>query len=965
MKHIILIITSFLITIHLPAQNPVSPTSSKERQEGWLRKKQLAENTLLGNIPLKNIGPTIMSGRVTDIDVNPDDPTHFYVAYASGGLWKTENNGTSFHPVFDHELVITIGDIAVDWKHGEVIWVGTGECNSSRSSYSGMGVFVSRDKGKTWTSAGLEETHHISRIITDPDDPNSVYVAAVGHLYSPNTERGVFKTTDGGKTWKKTLYIDDNTGAIDLVLQPGNSKIIYASSWQRTRRAWNFEESGKGSGIWRSSDGGQTWKKVSGGNSGFPDGDGVGRIGLAATSGGIVYAFLDNQFQSPPKEKGKEEKITRDLLRTITAADFEKLSNDDLEKFLRENDFPEKHKAKSVKESVRNGKLKPIALVEYLEDANSLLFNTKITGAELYRSDDGGQSWKKTHNGALDGMYYTYGYYFGNIRVADTDPEKVYLVGFVILYSKDGGKTFTSLNRDNTHVDYHALELDPKKTGHLICGNDGGVNISYDNGETWIKCNSPAVGQFYSVNYDFNTPYNVYGGLQDNGVWYGPSTYKYSPAWHQEGEYPYKSLMGGDGMQVMTDPRNNNTVYTGYQFGNYFRIDKTTRDAVYITPVHELGERPYRWNWESPIWLSVHNPDILYMGSNRFHRSFNQGKDFQTLSPDLTAGGKKGDVSFGTLTTLHESPLRFGLIYTGSDDGLVHVSKDGGYTWTRIVNGLPANMWVSQVWASSHKESRVYCSLSGYRWDHFVPYVYVSEDYGTTWKRLGAGLPAEPVNVVKDDPANEKIIYIGTDNGFYVSLDGGNVFMSMMNGLPHVAVHDLAIHPVAKEVILATHGRSLYTADVSILQQLNDSLMALPLRIFSIAGTRWRPQWGKIPNVYDTPDTPLVHIPFWSKEKTTVNWEIFADSITRISGSTQTCARGINYITYDLTFPESSKEIYISWLMKKSKNGTAPEKSENGKWYLRPGRYTLVITDVVSGKSTTSIFEITDVRKKE
>lgn len=952
-------------SLALFSQNPVAPTPFKERMDGLQKKKKLEEVSLVNQVPFKNIGPTVMSGRVVDIDINPNDPTIFYVAYASGGVWKTENNGTSFTPVFDKEAVITIGDIAVDWKNGEVIWVGTGECNSSRSSYSGVGVYVSRDKGKSWEHKGLEETHHVSRIILHPGDPNTVLVAAIGHLYSPNPDRGVFKTNDGGKTWKKTLFVNDNTGVIDLCLAPEDPKTLYASSWYRTRRAWNFEESGEGSGIYKSVDGGETWKKVSGGSSGFPEGKGTGRIGLSAAKGGKIYAFLDNQFVKGEEKKSESGNFTKETFRTITPVDFDKLEDEKLEKFLRDNDFPEKHTAKSVKESVKTGKLKPVALVEYLEDANSLLFDTKITGAELYASMDGGQTWKKTHEGALDGMYHTYGYYFGNVRVSPADPEKVYLIGFVVLYSQDGGKSFKSLTRDNTHVDYHALEVDPGKPSHLICGNDGGINISYDNGETWVKCNSPAVGQFYAVNYDMASPYNVYGGLQDNGVWYGPSTYKWSDAWHQEGEYPYKNLMGGDGMQVMVDPRDNNTVYTGYQFGNYFRIDKTSRHPVYITPQHELGERPYRWNWETPIWLSKHNPDILYMGSNRFHRSFNKGKDFQTLSGDLTAGGRKGDVSFGTLTTLHESPLKFGLIYTGSDDGLVHVSKDGGYTWTKIMNGLPANMWISQVWASSHKESRVYCSMNGYRWDHFAPYVFVSEDFGASWKRIGLDLPMEPVNVVKEDPVNEKLIYVGTDNGCYISLNGGLSFMSMMNGLPHVAIHDLCIHPEAKELILGTHGRSIYTADVSHIQQLQDTVLSKTLYAFQPSKIRWRSNWGKKPNSYEAPDTAVMKFPFYSNGKNTVSWSVMADSATMLFNATRTCAKGMNYLKYDLSVQESNVTAYNEYLEKKNKKAGKCEKADNGMYYLKPGRYILQITDIAGGLTVKRTFEVVDPRKKE
>lgn len=943
------------------AQNPVPPTPFKERKDNIVKQINSTDKSLVKNLRFNNIGPTVMSGRVVDIDVNPKDPTEFYVAYASGGLWKTTTNGNSFVPVFDKSEVITIGDIAIDWEHGERIWIGTGESNSSRSSYAGMGIYRSDDKGKTFVNLGLEETQHISRIIIDPSDANTILVAAIGHLYTPNKERGVFKSTDGGKTWKQVLFIDENTGVIDLEPDPSNPKTIYAASWYRTRRAWNFEEAGKTSGIHKSSDGGTTWTLLTTNQSGFPTGDGVGRIGLSVSPSNpmIVYAFVDNQGRRP-EEKKEGDKLSKNLFKTISNEDFLKLSDKELEEFLRNNDFPEKHTASSVKEMVKTGKLKPIALAEYLEDANSLLFDTPIIGAELYRSEDGGKTWKKTLPGYMDGMYHTYGYYFGNIRISSSNPDEIYLVGFVILYSSDGGKTFKSLNRDNTHVDYHALWINKNKKGHLICGNDGGLNISYDNGETWVKCNSLPVGQFYAITYDMAEPFNVYGGLQDNGVWVGPSNYVANYGWYQEGQYPYKSIMGGDGMQVQVDPRDNKTVYTGFQFGNYFRIDKNTGDAAYITPKHELGERPYRYNWQSPIWLSIHNPDILYLGSNHFHRSFNQGKEFKTMSGDLTQGGKKGDVAFGTLTTIHESPLRFGLIYTGSDDGLIHLTKDGGYTWTKVSNGLPANMWVSRVWASAFKESRVYCSLNGYRWDNFTPMIYVSEDYGTTWNKIGADLPMEPVNVIKEDPVNENLLFVGTDNGAYVSLDRGKTFMALSGGLPRVAVHDLFVHPRDHKLVLGTHGRSIYLADISELQQLNAGNLEKEYVLFDLEKQRYSDRWGSKSAIYEDPYTSTLPFTFYSRINSTITWEIQADSTLTLYRKTQTCAAGLNFDSYDFSIDSNTVMKYETWLNSKKKEG--PEikvkRADNKQYYLKPGTYRLVIRDMSTGTMTKKQFEI-------
>ncbi len=961
-----LLFTAILLILPAAAfsqeQNAIQPTSAEQRLKGYKKRIELQKNSLLKNVVLTSIGPTVQSGRVTDIDVSPFDETNFYVAYASGGVWKTINNGISFTPIFDDQASMTVGDIAVDWKNN-VVYVGTGENNSSRSSYAGTGIYKTTDDGKTWQYLGLAETQHIGRIILHPGNPNVIWIAATGHLYSPNKERGVYKTTDGGKTWKQTLYIDDNTGTIDLVINPKNPDELYAAMWYRTRRAWNFEESGSSSGIYKSTDGGETWTLITTKESGFPAGEGVGRIGLAVfpANPNILYAALDNQFHRKEKEK-EEFAVTKNLIRTISKNDFLKLKEEDIEEYLRREGFPKEYTAGLVMKMVKENKIKPLALVNYLEDANALLFDTPIIGLEIYRSDDAGKTWRKTHKDFLDGVVHTYGYYFGQIGISPVNPDKIYVMGVPILKSEDGGKNFKSIAKENVHADHHALWISQKRDRHLIDGNDGGLNISYDDGETWINANSPAVGQFYSVAYDMDKPFNVYGGLQDNGVWVGPSNNKENYEWIQTGHYAFKNILGSDGMQVQVDTRDNNTVYAGFQFGNYYRINKQTGESKRITPKHKLGENPFRFNWQAPIKLSPHNQDILYLGSNKLHRSLDKGETWAIISGDLTKGGRKGDVPYGTLTTIDESPLKFGLIYTGSDDGLVYVTRDGGNSWERISDKLPQNYWISRVAASNFNEGAVYVSLNGYRWDNFDALVYKSTDYGETWERIGLDLPDEPVNVVKEDPVNKNIIYVGTDNGLYVSLNGGENFMALFKGMPAVAVHDLVIQPRDRKLVAATHGRSLYTADVSYIEKLTDSLLQQNLVFFELNTLTFNERWGNKRYVWTKPYIPEVNFVFYSNKSGNAKIKIMTDSGIELKKLNDESERGLNFVKYDLTIDSSKKAVYEKSLNQNKKEKTVTLKnSDDGNIYLQPGKYKVEIE--INGIKQTQDFEIKEQKK--
>lgn len=934
-----------IVMLTAGAQPHLQATSAKDRMDGEARRKKLEEQSLIANVPFRSVGPTITSGRVCDLVANPGKPHEFYVACASGGLWYTKNNGQSFTCISDNLPNTFAGAVAVNWKE-RIIWLGTGEPNSLRSSYAGTGVYKTRDNGKTWEYLGLPESHRIGKIELHPSNPDIAWVAVMGHLYSFNKERGVYMTTDGGKSWKQTLYIDDKTGAIDIVVDPQNPNNVYAAMWHKIRTAWNLDEHGATSGIYKSTDGGNTWKRMNTPESGFPHGEYTGRIGLAISpqKPSTLYAVVDNNEPRPDtstRRPAPDTVYTLKDFKDITKEQFATLDERKFNGFLRQNGLAQ-HRAADIKAKVANGTFKPSVITDYFGDggdAIDAILNTPIKGAEVYRSDDGGVTWKKTHMDYMDNMFFTYGYVFARIWVSPQNPDKVVTIGVPLIMSTDGGKTWNSIDKENVHVDHHAFWFNPNDDSHFINGNDGGVNISYDNGETWFKANTPAVSQFYSVAVDYAKPYNVYGGMQDNGVWYGPSTYEHNYRWYANGQYPYKSLGGGDGMQVQVDWRDNNTYYTGSQFGSYWRgsLDGSGR-RLSIRPTHELGEKPLRFNWMTPILLSRHHQDVLYYGANRFFRSLNKGEKLEALSHDLTNGFVAGNVPYGTITNIAESPLKFGLLYVGTDDGNIHISGDGGYTWKKISEKLPQKLWVTKIAPSKYKEGRVYVTLTGYRYDNFTPYLFVSEDYGASWQPLGKNLPMEPLNAVVEDPVNENLLYIGADNGFYASFDRGQNFMPAVKGLPRVPVYDLALQEREKEIVLGTHGRSIYIARVAEMQQLTADVLKEDIYIFdfqppllpAFAGRRGR---AASPNI-------TMEIPFYVSAIGEVTLQILNDKGTLAATRKDTVkTKGIQYFKYDL------------------KIDAVNTPSFSGATTLRPGHYEAVMI-LPNGKKVSKKFEL-------
>lgn len=926
-------INIFLFVLLFPAIS-FGQNSKTESANSNAQRKLLAGNSLLKSYPARNIGPVVQGGRIVDIAVNENNPKEYYVAYASGGIFKTTNNGITFYPVFDDQDALGIGDIALAPSNSKVLYVGTGENNSSRSSYAGSGVYKTTDAGESWEHLGLDNTQHIGQVIVHPKNPEIVWVASMGALYSNNEDRGVYKSTDGGKTWEKTLYVNDSTGIIDLVINPDNPDQLWASAWERTRKAWSFKGSGVGSGIYRSDDGGQTWNRIM---DGFPDGEMVGRIGLniSASDPNIIYAFLDNQAEIKKDKKEDKDKIKLSDFRDMTADHLLNLNDEQLNEFLKDNGFPEKYNADLIKKEIRQGKYEPLAIAEYFGDANDALFNTSIVGAELYRSDDFGDTWKKMNSYDLDGVYFTYGYYFGEVRVAPDNPDMIYIFGVPLLKSTDGGVTYSRIDTvGDVHVDHQALWINPKDSKHILLGNDGGLYESYDEGANWRHINNMPVGQFYTVNVDMEKPYNVYGGLQDNGTLVGSSKSVPNRTKHWE------QLFGGDGMFVSPDPRDNNIVYTGFQFGNYYRVNREENDFTKITPQHDIGEDVLRFNWRTPLILSDHNPDIVYVGAQKLYRSLDRGDHWEAISPDLTKNREQGNVPFSTISTVSESPLKFGLVYVGTDDGNVHISKAAGGDWTLISEGLPKDKWVASVFASPHNEAEVYVALNGYREDDFKTYIFMSTDYGKNWKSLKSNLPEVVVNDLIQDPVNPDLLYLGTDHGAYTSFDKGNSWV-MINQIPNVASYDLMVHPRENELIVGTHGRSIYIVDVKPLQQIGGK-SDIAVKAFSPENIRHSEKWGEKQYPYLKAYEPEVNIRYYiGKPSQDVVVEIYNannDLVRKIEGKG---TKGFNQVNWDVKTTSYSKK----------------KKKGEPEWaYASKGKYTI---KVINGGDTDQVsFEI-------
>jgi photosystem II stability/assembly factor-like uncharacterized protein len=739
---------------------------------------QTVPENLLKNFSYRNIGPFRMGAWVTGFAV-PEKPLQehlytLYVATRNGGLYKTINNGTTWEDIFPHHH--TIGAVAVAATDPNVVWVGTGESYIARSSYSGNGVYRSLDGGKTWQHMGLKETQHIVRIIIHPKDPNQVYVVSPGHLFTANPERGVFKTNDGGKTWQKIFFINDNTGAIDLLMHPNNPNILYTAAYEKYRSAWNLEPGGPNSAIYKSLDGGKTWKKLEGG---LPSGT-IGRIGidLCRKKPETVYAVIENLNPRAGAAAGA----------TI--------------------------------------------------------------GGEVYRSDDGGGSWKKM-NRAQDDVGGKAAYSFNQITVHPENPDRIFVTGASMANSVDGGKTWRGLNFAERNFfpgsfgDVRTFWIDRQDPGRMLFGSDGGVHISYDAGKTCDYYDNFPVGEIYALDVDMEDPYNVYAGLQDHDSWKGPSN-GWSGSITLENWVPVGS---DDGMYNVVDQTDSRWLYNTGQFGIHRRVDQQKGIRYNIEPRAKEGETKFRYNWCTPLQISPHDPATIYTGSQFLMRSTDRGDNWQAISPDLTGNDPKringkGHIQFCTITTIDESSVEKGLIWVGTDDGKVWITRDNGANWKEVTDNIekaggPGNKWVSRVLASKAAAGVAYVAKNGFRNDDFSPYLFKTTDYGNTWQPVMQGLPKQPLNVVVEDKQNPQLLFAGNDVGVFVSFNGGKNWQSLQGNIPMVPVHDLKIHPREKDLVVGTYGRGIWIGDISYLEEITGDFGNDPY-LFSIEEKYYR-----------------------------------------------------------------------------------------------------------------------------
>jgi photosystem II stability/assembly factor-like uncharacterized protein len=843
------------------ASREANAQAAAGRQPGTVHQ---SDNGLLSGFRFRSIGPAVMGGRVDDIEVAPSDPNVIYVGFATAGVYKSVNNGTTFAPIFERYGSASIGDIAVHPRNPDIVYVGTGEANNRNSSSYGDGIYKSVDGGRSFVNIGLEETQTIARIVIDPRDPEVVYVAAPGHLYGPNEERGLYKSTDGGAHWTRIKYVDEYTGFTEVVLDPSDSRIIYAASYQRVRRGCCYNGGGPGSALWKSTDAGASWTKLT---RGLPPGP-YGRITIDVSRAdpNVVYAQVEageSVLLLPGSGSGADS--LRELRPLPNAVgEYWTSAGGDAAKYWCDNGVANPRIGAGGPGST------PPGVLPVLDP----------TQGGVFRSDDGGTTWTATSNCNERPLY------FSQLRVDPHDANTVYASGGVLTKSVDGGKTFVKI--DIEHSDSHALWIDPANPKHLINGNDGGINISYDGGAKWDFVSSLPTSQAYSVTADMERPYHVFVGLQDNGSWRGPSS-KRGRNGIRNADW-FKLPCVGDGYVTAVDPGAPHIVYCEGQDGAIRRVDLAAGSSKSIRPysgpyvqgppaacddgraannprlLTRGGRRTvvnaspgdvYRFNWNTPFILSPHDPDVVLLGGNRLFRSPDRGESW-VASADLTKQidrcktitmGVRGDQPqlgkndgiewYGTITSVAESPVKQGVIWAGTDDGKLQVSRDGGRSFTDVSAKLPGlprdhDYYISGIDASHFDAATAYVAVDGHRSDDMRPYVFVTRDYGATFRPIMNGLPAfGNVLVVREDPKNPELLFAGTEFGLFVTLDGGARWDRFMNGMPTVRVDDLLIHPRDGDLIAGTHGLGVWIADdISALQQLTGDVVESDVHLF-------------------------------------------------------------------------------------------------------------------------------------
>ncbi len=765
-----LLITSMILNgMVLSAQVKTAILTGKEKLVMYQAHEEMRDSSTYKELHWQFIGPTNISGRCTDVEaVGPRGQNYtIWVATASSGVWKSINEGVTFEPVFEHQGTSTIGDLAIAPSNPEIVWVGTGEANIFRSSNPGCGVWKTTDGGETWTHMGLEESFTIARILVHPENPGIVYVAASGHEWTKNKERGLYKTTDGGESWEKILYKGAESGVNDLVMDPRDPEILYATTWQRTRLKWNDPrtyENHKNNGIWKTTDGGKNWKQLT---NGLPSSKFMGRTGIdvARSNPDVIYAFVDDYEIAFKAEEGELDSYGR------------------------------------PKDNV-------------------------IKGATLYRSDDAGESWKQVSGLTektkkyMSGHSGTYGWVFGQMRVDPNDENRVYTLGLRINISTDGGATFEP-DRGKIHMDQHSMWIDPDNSNYILAAHDGGVSVSYDKGENWRNLlKELPLAQFYNVEFDNSEPFRVFGSVQDHHSFY--TEVDLSRGKDKIRPTEWELTLGAEGSTHVVDPRDNNSIYASLFYGKLAKatVEGYPGDMEWILPTTFPEEPEFRGQWMAPTLLSDHNPDIVYHGVQHVLKSTDRGGTWEQISPDLTFNDpeKKGDISYQTISALEESVFNPNLLYAGTDDGRLWRTRDGGKKWEDIRKEPLPVRWISRIVASKHDFGTVYVTQTGRRDDDAAIYIWRSTDFGATWDDLSANVPAGPVNVIREDPEKESILYLGTDVGVYVSKDAGESW-EVLGDLPCTYVHDLAIQPRENMIIIATHGRGMFVLDADPVNQ--------------------------------------------------------------------------------------------------------------------------------------------------